>query len=202
MAINRSWQDRVGPPSGEWVAFHPQIRRNLGRVVAIPAGIAAGAVVGMALTRGYHAASPFPQLLGLLVTAWIWLQACVGPLMFTLLYADKNWVGERGLWKRRGMPANHLIQVHLLHRRALIAGHPSGPDHGISHMGEYLVPARLRWSREQLGAIAAFLHAPTYGIWPNPGGGEPLTHLVSDPIPVAHLRDMDEAPLNGELQSS
>jgi len=92
------------------------------------------------------------------------MQACVGPLFLTVLYADSTWVGERGIWKRRGMNADHLVYV-IRARGTVLVGHPSGIPQFTEGARYFFVLPRLQWSREQTAALANFLGAPTHGIW-------------------------------------
>jgi len=174
-----------------WVAFRPDWRLNRRRFLAIPIGAALGAGLTVATSTVYHAEAPFPELVGAVAALWVWLQACVGPLFLTVLYADSTWVGERGIWKRRGMNADHLVYV-IRTRGTVLIGHPSGIPQLAEGARYFFVLPRLRWSREQTAALANFLGAPTYGIWQKADHQQNLPDLARDPSPVPHLRSVEE----------
>ena len=174
-----------------WVAFRPDWRLNRRRFVAVPIGAALGAGLTVATSTVYHAEAPFPELVGAAAALWVWMQACVGPLCLTDLYADSSWVGERGLWKRRGMNADHLVYV-IRARGTVLVGHPSGIPQRSGDARYFFVLPRLRWSREQTAALANFLGAPTYGIWQKASHQQNLPDLARDPAPVPHLRSVEE----------
>ena len=192
MEIQAKSLSPVGTVSAPWMALRPSLTRNLTRLTAIPAGILAGGIAVAILDRATHAGNLFPQAVGLLVAMWIWLQAFVGPAFLTVLYADQEWVGERGLWKRRGMPASHLVAIALDSGHAVLQGHPHKSAR-ISATRDYFVPLRLRWTREQLGILAVFADRPSYGIWPAIGQANTLPRRDSDPAPIAILRGQEAA---------
>jgi len=174
-----------------WVAFRPDWRLNRRRFLAVPIGAALGAGLTVATSTVYHAEAPFPELVGAVSALWVWMQACVGPLFLTVLYADSSWVGERGIWKRRGMQADHLVYV-IRAQGTVLVGHPSGMSQDPGDDLYFCVLPRLRWSREQTAALANFLGAPTYGIWQKAGHQQNLPDLARDPSPVPHLRSVEE----------
>ena len=192
MEIQAKSPSLAGSASSPWMALHPRLTRNLRRVTGIPAGILAGGIAAVILARASHADNLFPQSVGLLVAIWIWLQSFVGPLFLTVLYADQDWVGERGLWKRRGMPTSHLLAIVFDSGHAALQGHPDKSAR-ISATRDYFVPLRLRWTREQLGILAIFADRPSYGIWPAVGQANTLPRRDSDPAPIAVLRGQEAA---------
>ena len=192
MEIQAKSLSPAGAVSSPWMALRPRLSRNLRRVTAIPAGILAGGIAALILAQASHADNLFPQSVGLLVATWIWLQSFVGPIFLTVLYADQGWVGERGLWKRRGMPASHLMTMAFDSGQAVLHGHPDKWAR-ISTTRDYFVPLRLRWTREQLGILAIFADRPSYGVWPAVGQTNPLPRRDSDPAPIAVLRGEEAA---------
>jgi len=112
----------------------------------------------------------------------------VGPLLCTFLYMDGDWAGERGLWRRCGLARADLGLVVrtaggvvLEARDSCLAGRPGGS--GSARL-------RLRWSREQLAALAGEMPAVNYGIWRQGADGDQTWgDLASDPTPLPHLPD-------------
>ncbi|MHB1526637.1 MAG: hypothetical protein ACYCZN_10210 [Candidatus Dormibacteria bacterium] len=100
----------------------------------------------------YSAGSPLPEAVGVLFAMWIWLAQLVGPMLFTFLYIDGDWVGERGLWWRRGVTSAHcrclISATHLVD----FIGNESGATRTSDP--PQLVRLRLKWGKQQLGRIA------------------------------------------------
>ena len=178
----------MGPAQAPWVAFRPSVRLNWSRLLGLPVGAAVGAGTGMLVEVVYGSGPPLAQSVGLLAAVWVWLVVVVGPLLCTFLYIDGDWVGERGLWRRCGLAradvglvvrtaGDTLLEV----RDSCLAGRTRGSGS---------VQLRLRWSREQLAALAGELPVISYGIWRDGTDGDPTwADLPSDPTPVPHLRD-------------
>ncbi len=150
----------MGPPEAPWAAFRPSVRLNWRRLLGLPVGAATGAGAGMLVEVVYGSGPPLAQSIGLLAAVWVWLVVVVGPLLCTFLYMDRDWVGERGLWRRCGLARADLGLVvrtaggtFLAARGSCLAGRPRGS--GSVHL-------RLRWSREQLAALAGELPAINY----------------------------------------
>jgi len=101
---------------------------------------------------------------------------------------DGDWAGERGLWRRCGLARADLGLVVrtaggvvLEARDSCLAGRPGGS--GSARL-------RLRWSREQLAALAGEMPAVNYGIWRQGADGDQTWgDLASDPTPLPHLPD-------------
>ena len=179
----------LAPGASDWVAFRPSLKLNYRRLVAIPLGAVLGFGAGLAIAAMYQLSNPLPLIVGGIVALWVWVQTCIGPLFLTVLYADSTWVGERGLWKRRGVKVDRLLYVIRDRHYPILLWDPSGARQAYRY---FSVSPRLRWSREQLAALASFVGAPTYGIWPVPGQSEPLKDLATDPVPVPHLESFDD----------
>lgn len=181
--------ETLPPTPAACVILRPTLKLNQRRLGAIPLGAVLGAGAGFATAAVYQRGAPAPQIAGGMIALWIWLQVCVGPLLLTVLYADNTWAGERGLWKRRGGRVDQLAYIIRKRNSPVFIWDPSGcrqPQHYHS------ISPRLRWSREQLAALASFLNVPTYGIWPAPGQCEPLQDCATDPVPVPHLESFDD----------
>lgn len=179
----------LAPGASDWVALRPSLKLNCRRFVAMPLGAALGVGAGLVIAATYHLSGSVPLIVGGIVALWVWLQFCIGPLFLTVLYADNNWVGERGLWKRNGIKADHLVYVTCDRNYPILLWDPSKSKQRPHY---FAVNPRLRWSREQLAALASFVGVPTYGIWPVPGRIEPLKDLATDPVPVPHLESLDD----------
>lgn len=178
----------MGPAQAPWAAFRPSLRLNWRRLLGLPVGAAIGAGTGVLVEVVYGSGPPLAQSVGLLVAIWVWLVVVIGPLLCTFLYLDGDWVGERGLWRRCGLARADLGLmvrtaggIFLEVRTSSLAGRPRGSSS---------VQLRLRWSREQLAALAGELPVISYGIWREGPDGDPTwADLPSDPTPVPHLRD-------------
>ncbi|MHB1525030.1 MAG: hypothetical protein ACYCZN_01905 [Candidatus Dormibacteria bacterium] len=100
--------------------------------------------------------------MGALLALWVLYRFGVAPLLAARLYADHEWVGERGLGRAHGMPVHDLTAVVLDHGRTYL--------HGVRLVNgaprQYMQLARSRWSAKQLALITAYLKKPSYGIWP------------------------------------
>ena len=181
----------MGPAQAPWVAFRPSVRLNWRRLLGLPVGAAVGAGTGMLVEVVYGSGPPLAQSVGLLAAVWVWLVVVVGPLLCTFLYIDGDWVGERGLWRRCGLARADVGLVvrtagdtFLEVRDSCLAGRPRG-------FGS--VQLRLRWSREQLAALAGELPVINYGIWREGADGDQTwADLPSDPTPVPHRRDRED----------
>ncbi len=178
----------MGPPEAPWAAFRPSVRLNWRRLLGLPVGATIGAGAGMLVEAVYGSGPPLAQSVGLLVAVWVWLVVVVGPLLCTFLYMDGDWVGERGLWRRCGLARADLGLVVrtaggiFLEARDAYRASRSG--------GSGSVRLRLRWSREQLAALAGESPAVNYGIWPHDADGDQTWRdLASDPAPLPHLSD-------------
>lgn len=67
-----------------------------------------------------------------------------------------------------------------------------GPTHG-SHRPRQPLRLRLRWSREQLAAVASVAGLRTYGVWTSCEEAAHRTRdLEADPVPLPHFRDESE----------
>lgn len=178
----------MGPAEAPWAAFRPSVRLNWRRLIGLPVGAAVGAGAGMLFEVVYGSGPPLAQSVGLLVAVWVWLVVVVGPLLCTFLYVDGDWVGETGLWRRRGLARADLGLVvrtaggvFLEAIDSCLAGRPGGPGP---------VRLRLRWSREQLAALVGEVPAVNYGIWRDGADGDRTwSDLASDPMPLPHLPD-------------
>ena len=111
-----------------------------------------GAGAGYLTVVLYSAGSPLPEAVGVLFAMWGWGPQVIGPMLFTFLYIDGDWVGERGLWWRRGVSSSHCrCVISATHLVDLI-----GDESGATRMSDQprLVRLRLKWSEKQLGRIA------------------------------------------------
>ncbi|HVC23816.1 MAG TPA: hypothetical protein VNH82_10395 [Candidatus Dormibacteraeota bacterium] len=181
--------DRLIPPIGpyerSWMAVRPSLRLNWRLVLALPGGAIVGGGGGLAMVLLYRAGPPLPEAVGLLAAIWVWLRLLVGPLLGTFLYADERCVGEKGLWKWQG--GSTLDFDCLVRQRGgevLLR-----PTHG-SRRPRQPLRLRLRWSREQLAAVAGVASLRTYGVWPTCDEAEHRTwDLEADPVPLPHFHE-------------
>ena len=141
----------IGPPDCPWAAVRPSPRLNWKRLLWVPVGAVVGAGAGYLMVVVYSAGSPLPETVGVLFAMWIWLAQVVGPVLFTYLYIDGDWVGERGLWWRRGVSSsNYRCAIGASHLVDLIETQPSSVP--VSRTAPP-IRLRMRWSRDQFGAL-------------------------------------------------
>ncbi|HUY10011.1 MAG TPA: hypothetical protein VMW80_11320 [Candidatus Dormibacteraeota bacterium] len=178
----------IGPMEGAWAAFRPPIRLNWRRLVGLPAGAALGAAAGALLEVAYGAGPPMPQAVGALVAVWVWVGAVLGPLLCTFLYMDADWVGERGVWRRRGLARCDLGRIHR-GRQAVVLEVRGSPPASSLLCGQQ-VRFKMRWSREELAALASGVGSASYGIWRR-GDDRDRTwsDIGSDSMPLPHFRE-------------
>jgi len=183
----------MGPAEAPWVAFRPLVRLNWRRLLGLPLGAAIGAGAGMLMEVVYSSGPPLAQSVGLLVAVWVWLVVVVGPLFCTFLYMDCDWVGERGLWRSCGLGRADLGLVVRTADGVVLDARDSGLV-GVPG-GSGSARLRLRWSREQLAALAGEMAVVNYGIWRAGADGDPTwADLTSDPTPLPHLPGRKDVP--------
>ncbi len=141
----------IGPPDGPWAAVRPSLLLNWKRLLWVPIGAVVGAGAGYLMVVVYSAGSPLPGAVSVLFAMWIWLAQLVGPMLFTFLYIDGDWVGERGLWWRRGVSTAHCRWVISATHGVDLIGRETGAT-GALHAPQR-ARLRLKWSEQNVGPV-------------------------------------------------
>jgi len=141
----------IGPPDGPWAAVRPSLLLNWKRLLWVPIGAVVGAGAGCLMVVVYSAGSPLPEAVGVLFALWVWLAQVVGPLLFTFLYIDADWVGERGLWCRRGVSSAHCRCVISATHIVDLTGHENGATGALHALQRARL--RLKWSEQDVRPV-------------------------------------------------